>query len=298
MPPRITTSEKKDKSFSKVITIRGIDKLLFEQFVSLTRSWGKNTGEIFSTILSNFLQSGGGSHIYLPALEKRLEGNLFKHLEIIEDLDELFINYEDLSSVPQGVKFYFNNIKKLIFAEDINAQVLQEYVYRIKNCLVQQPRRVKKLVFLSLLQNYPEYSTNGRELKDVTIRNVKEQTWSNFKAFCQMHNSNVGTLLNHILWEIIPEMEITQILFSKLKNSQMNTLLISSQQEVVINKADLLEIAPQHVLFHRIKKLTFQEDISSELFVERVKGIYNCSSVKFPKQFSKLLKLSRVKYYP
>jgi len=298
MDSRANAPESPIAPLSKVVTIRGVDKELFEQFVSLTQAWGKNTGEIFSTIVGNYLQNGGGSRIYFPALEKRLKESFVKHLELIEGLEELFVDSKDLVSVPPGVKFYFSNIKKLTFSDGIDSQILLRYVYRIKNCIVQQPHKVKKLVFLSLLQDYPDYSAKGRLLKDVTIRNVIDQTWNNFKAFCQLHGSNVGSLINHILWEIIPEMEMTQILFSKIKGAQTNTFLISSQREVVIKGEDLLEIAPQQVLFHRIKKLTFREDVSSELFVERVSGIYNCTSVTFPKSFSKLLRLSRVKYYP
>ena len=298
MPQRTKSMDQKiPAELSKVITIRDIDRELFEQFVSLTRTWGKNTGEIFSNILSNFLENGGSS-IYMPAFEKRLNNCKWKHLEIIENVDELLIQKKDLVSVPEDVKFYLNNIKKLFFDDDIDSKTLLKYIYRIKNSTTNQPDSVKKIPFLSLLQNYSEYSVNKRKVKDVTIRNVIDQIWNDFKVFCQLNSSNIGILINQILWDIIPEMEITQILLSKIKEPARNAYLISSQKEISISHADLLEIGTKKVLFHRIEQLNFLEDISSELFMEKIVGIYNCKTVSFPKNFSKLLKLSRVKQYP
>ncbi|MHA1221000.1 MAG: hypothetical protein ACTSQB_04635 [Candidatus Heimdallarchaeota archaeon] len=282
---------------SKVITIRDLDKELFEDFVSLTRTWGKNTGTIFANILSNFLEYGG-SNIFLPTFEKRLALLDCKHLEIIDNLDELSIRKKDLTSLPEVVKFFINTIGNLSFAADIDTSTLLKYIYRIRNTNVNQPTKVGKIPFLSLLHNYSKFHEGHREVKDVTIRNVLEQTWNEFIAASQVNNSAVRLMINQILWEVIPEMELTQILLSKVKESQANIYTISSQKTVTITKADLESIDTKKVLFHRIDELIFRNDITNKIFVEKVVGIYNCKKVVFPTTFSKLLRLSRVFEYP
>jgi len=282
---------------SKVITIRELDKKLFEQFVSLTKAWGKNTGTIFSKILSNYLESGG-SNVFMPAFEERLKELDCNHLEIVENVVELTIQKKDLISLPDDVKFYFKNIEKLILHEDIDTTTLLKYIYRISNSSVTPPKNVEKLFFLSLLQYYSKYPVKDRKTKDVTIRNVEEQIWNDFTSFCQLNNSKVGFLVSEILWGIIPEMEITQILLSKIKEPFKNICLITSQKTISINQRNLKEIKSKKVLFHRIDELVFQDDISNKEFVDKVVGIYNCKKVVFPNTFSKLLKLSRVHSYP
>lgn len=282
---------------SKVVTIRGLDKELFEQFSSLTKTWGKNVGEIFSRILKNFLEIGS-TNIFMPSLEDRLKRMNCTYLEIIENLDELVVQKQDLSSLPKGLKLYFYNIQKLVFSENIDTKTLLDYVYRIKNSAVFPPKNIPKLPYLSLFQNSPEYIGKNRQLKDVTIRNVETKIWNDFMAHCQLNYSKVSIVINRILWEIIPEMEITQILISKIKEPLENLYLITSHKSVSVNQENLLKIKDKKVLFHRIDELVLQDDISQEIFIEKVIGMYNCNKIIFPKGFPKLIKLSRVKDYP
>jgi len=274
--------ESKDplKSANKVVTIREVDRDLFEQFTSLTKTWRKNVGEIFSRVLENYLEIGS-TNIFMPSFEERLKKMGCSYLEIIENLKELAIHKRDLTSLPKGVKLYFYNIKKLIFSEEINTSTLLDYVFRINNSVVIPPKNILKLPYLSLLQNSSEYLGKKREFK-----------------YCQLNNNKTSIVINRILWEVIPEMEITQIMISKIKESIEDVFLISSHESITISQNDLQKIGDKKVLFHRIKELTFKEDISQETFLEKVLGIYNCVNVNFPNDFSKLLQLSRVKEYP
>lgn len=285
------------KQSSKIVTIRDLDKELFERFSSLTKVWGKNTGTIFTNIIKNFL-ARNGSNVFLPPLENHFRRLNFEYLEIIENEEELLITKKDLTLLPDNVKFYFSNIKKLVIAEDIDTTTLLKYIYRIKNSVVVISDSVEKIPFLSLLQNQPQYQFSNRETKDVTIRYVNEQTWNDFTSFCQMNNMKIGFLLSEILWEIIPEMEITQILLSKIKEPYDNIIVISALNSAEINHANIKAISSKKVLFHRINELTFQDDITNKDFLEKVVGIYNCQKTVFPKSFSKLLKLSRIHDYP
>ncbi|MHA1124367.1 MAG: hypothetical protein ACTSO7_08920 [Candidatus Heimdallarchaeota archaeon] len=291
--------ESKDplKSANKVVTIREVDRDLFEQFTSLTKTWRKNVGEIFSRVLENYLEIGS-TNIFMPSFEERLKKMGCSYLEIIENLKELAIHKRDLTSLPKGVKLYFYNIKKLIFSEEINTSTLLDYVFRINNSVVIPPKNILKLPYLSLLQNSSEYLGKKREFKDVTIRSVDSKIWNDFIAYCQLNNNKTSIVINRILWEVIPEMEITQIMISKIKESIEDVFLISSHESITISQNDLQKIGDKKVLFHRIKELTFKEDISQETFLEKVLGIYNCVNVNFPNDFSKLLQLSRVKEYP
>ena len=72
MARRIPIKSKDSSQSSKVVTIRELDKDLFEQFASLTKTWGKNVGEIFSRILKNFLEIGS-TNIFMPSFEERLK---------------------------------------------------------------------------------------------------------------------------------------------------------------------------------------------------------------------------------
>ncbi|MHA1503964.1 MAG: hypothetical protein ACTSPT_02100 [Candidatus Heimdallarchaeota archaeon] len=297
MSRRIAPNSRKLAESFKVITIRELDKELFEQFTSLTKTWGKNVGEIFSRILENFLEIGS-TNIFMPSFEERLKQMNCTYLEVIENLDELTIQKQDLISLPKGVKLYFYNIKRLIFSEDINTPTLLDYVFRIKNSAVIPPKNIQKLLYLSLFQNSSEYIGKNRKIKDVTIRNVDNKTWNDFITHCQLNISKASVVINRILWEIIPEMEITQILISKIKEPLDNILVVTSQKNVSINQDDLQKIADKKILFHRIERLILDEDISQEVFVEKVLGIYNCKKITFPKGISKLLQLSRVKEYP
>ncbi len=297
MSRRVAIDQEKKAETAKVITIRELDKELFEQFTSLTKIWGKNVGEIFSRILKNFLEIGSTS-IFMPSFEDRLKKMGCTYLEVIENLEELTIKKQDLTSLPEGVKLYFYNIKKLIFSEDINTPTLLDYVYRINNSSVIPPKNIQKLPYLSLLQINSEYLGKKRKIKDVTIRSVDSKIWNDFISYCQLNNNKTSIVINRILWEVIPEMEITQIMISKIKESIENVFLISSHESITINQNDLQKIGDKKVLFHRIKELTFKEDISQETFLEKVLGIYNCVNVNFPNDFSKLLQLSRVKDYP
>ncbi len=285
------------KLISKVVTIRDLDKELFERFSSLTKIWGKNTGTIFTNIIKNFL-TRNGSNIFLPPLENHFRRRNFEHLEIIQNEEELHINKKDLSSLPDNVKFYFSNIKKLVIAEDIDTATLLKYIYRIKNSIVVVPESIEKIPFLSLLQNYPQYQNSNRVTKDVTIRYVNQQTWNDFTSFCQINSTKIGFLLSEILWEIIPEMEITQILLSKVEEPYDNIMVISTLNSAEINHTNIKAINSKRILFHRIGELVFQKDITNKDFLEKVVGIYNCEKTAFPKSFSKLLKLSRIHEYP
>ncbi|MHA1556882.1 MAG: hypothetical protein ACTSPM_08110 [Candidatus Heimdallarchaeota archaeon] len=282
---------------SKVVTIRDLDKELFERFSSLTKAWGKNTGTIFTNIIKNFL-ARNGSNVYLPPLEDNLRRRDFKHLELIENEEELIVSKKDLTLLPDNVKFYFSNIKKLVIAEDIDTVTLLKYVYRIKNSTVVIPDSIDNILFLSLLQNHPQYQFSNREVKDVTIRNVNEQAWNDFTSFCQINRTKIGTLASEILWEIIPEMEITQILLSKIKEPIEDIIVVSALNSAEIKHDNIKAISSKKILFHRINELVFQDDITNEDFLEKVVGIYNCQKIIFPKSVSKLLKLSRVHEYP
>ncbi len=203
-----------------------------------------------------------------------------------------------MTLLPDHVKFYFSNIKKLVIAEDIDTATLLKYVYRIKNSTVVIPDGIDKIHFLSLLQNHPQYQFTNRIVKDVTIRNVNEQTWNDFTSFCQINKTKIGFLVSEILWEIIPEMEITQILLSKIKEPLGDIIVVSVLNSVEIKHENIKAISSKKILFHRIDELIFQNDITNEDFLEKVVGIYNCEKIIFPQSASKLLKLSRVHEYP
>ncbi|MBD3190857.1 MAG: hypothetical protein GF308_09450 [Candidatus Heimdallarchaeota archaeon] len=283
----------------KIVTIRGVDERLYNRFVLLTKARGKNTGVVFSNMISHFRKKGLLSIYQLPLLKCTDEEKQEAHLEIIKDLSELKISRKDLEVKDACVKFHFRNIDQLIFTDEVNTTILREHIYQITDCPnVSMPKGIPKLFVLSLIRNTPQLSSESRKLKDITIRNVQTDAYAEFVAYCQVKNKLIGEAVNELLEQIIPEMEVNHILLGELKENPLGVLTISTHEQVHVTNQDLQAIEKDKILFHRIEELTFAEDIPVDNFLEIIVGIYNCSSVALPSSLPRLISVSRVKDYP
>ncbi|MFX0113582.1 MAG: hypothetical protein ACFFB3_03460 [Candidatus Hodarchaeota archaeon] len=282
-------------SEEKTITIRGVDKNLYEEFIGLTKAWGRNIGFAFSRIISYYGKShpfGSGLHSILKRMHKPSPS-----LEVIEGLDDLTISKKDLTEAG-NVKYYFKSIGKLVFDEEIDNRTLLHHVYEIRDCQVKMPETVSSLLFHSLVRNPPEYIPVDENLKDVTIRNVEKDTYDDFVATCQLKKKKIGDAVNEIFSRLIPEMEYRHILLLDLQVDPEDVLVVTSLDRLEAQARDLAEIQGRKILFHRIKELIFAQEVEKANFISAVIGIYNCDKVKLPPAVPRLIRISRVKEYP
>lgn len=286
----------------KNVTIRDVDKELYENFMNLSKFWKKPSGAIFSRLFHSYISRRPSTFIP-PRLKKVLKNLHADKLEVIENLDELEITKDDLASIDDGIKFQFSNINDLKFADDVDSDLFIDKIYRITHSRITNlPENIPKLLFYSIVRedNFSEKNNNKkslkRELKEVTIRNVEESVYDGFTNICSAQNKKIGEVVNKILSYFIVEFELSHILLHEVPNP-LNTLSISSVDHLSVSEKDLLDLAENKIIFHRIHKLELDDDISKESFRDKIFAIYNSNSNK-PKNVNKLLYLARVKKYP
>ncbi|MFW9916189.1 MAG: hypothetical protein ACFFGZ_11335 [Candidatus Thorarchaeota archaeon] len=279
----------------KTITIRGVDKKLYEEFIGLTKPWGRNIGFAFSRVISHYGKShpfASGPHFVIRRIHKPSPS-----LEVIEGLDDLTVSKNDLIEAG-NVKYCFKSIKNLVFDEEIDNRTLLQHVYEIRDCQVKMPESVSSLLFHSLVRNQLEYIPIDENLKDITIRNVETAAYDDFVATCQLKKKKIGDAVNEIFSWLIPEMEYRHILLLDLRVDPEDVLVVTSLDKLEAPAQDLAEIHDRRILFHRIKELIFAPEVEKEDFINAVIGIYNCEKVKLPRAVPRLIRISRVKTYP
>ena len=140
----------------KVITVRGVEKDLYERIIQVARDSGRTVGEVINDAIRTFL-----------AFSERIQGKIDettqkaigigkafvegyneagRNILIISDLEELRVNKNEI--VSAGKPISFRNIKKLIL-EDIDQDTINNYIDSIISVdeLV-VPSSVNKLLLL------------------------------------------------------------------------------------------------------------------------------------------------------
>ena len=283
----------KIKSFSeneKTITIRGIDKELYERYMALTKVFAHSTGFMFSRLISLYKND---RDIELRHIRKSKRENE-PTLEIIKDLDKLKVTKNDLQEAGDNIKYFFKNIKNLEFTSDVDNRDLEKHVYQIKNCKVNMPKNISKLLMYSIIRSQKPINYIPDTTGSITIRKVQVETYHEFLYACQLNNEKVGDAVNNLLTQAIPQIELT-IISHELRESPLHILTITTLDSLKVAKEDMEVIQERKLLFHRITNLEFANDISGDLFVEKVAGIYKCDKVVLPDNIPRLITFSRIK---
>ncbi|MHA1990886.1 MAG: hypothetical protein ACW981_07500 [Candidatus Hodarchaeales archaeon] len=275
----------------KTITIRDIDKDLYDRFMVLSKVFGHSTGFLFSRLLQSYKSDRFPGFAPHP---NRFQEKEFT-LELINDLEELIVTKTDLTDVGAKIKFFFKNIKNLVFTDDVDNQTLEKNVFKIKNCEVKWPERVSHLISHSLLRTKLPKKESSENLGSITIRKVNSDIYDEFLSACQLNNQKAGDIVNELLLELLPEVELNIIIIHELHEDPLKFLTITSIEELKVSSEDLEEIRERKLLFHRIDKITFNHDISTDLFIQKVAGIYNCKTIDLPDTVPKLIRISRIK---
>ncbi|MHA1211923.1 MAG: hypothetical protein ACTSSH_05625, partial [Candidatus Heimdallarchaeota archaeon] len=109
---------KRDLGETKDITLRGVNKELYDQFTTLSKKSGTSVGHFFSSILEGFIRNPWRLH----GLRRFGHGHVYgKKPEKISDLDKLIVTKKDLVAAGENTMFRFSNINELIFDSDIDA---------------------------------------------------------------------------------------------------------------------------------------------------------------------------------
>lgn len=140
----------------KTITVRGVDKDLYERITNIARNSGKTVGEVINESIRTFLAFGGkiGEKIDESTQKVLYIGKSFiegykeagKELIIISDLEELHLNKNEIMSAGKPISF--RNIKKLVL-EDVDQDTINKYIDSIISVdEVVVPSSINKLTLL------------------------------------------------------------------------------------------------------------------------------------------------------
>lgn len=274
---------------TKTITIRGVNKSIYEQFIAFVPIAGKSTGELFTRIIAHYRKERP------MHLKRHIKNKSDVRIEVVRDLDKLVLSSDDFESAGENVKFVFRNIKKLIFDESVSNKLLLKYVLRISKSNVQG--KLARLFLLSTIDNKINVATTD-EKKDITIRNVGNEAYDEFISACQLENKTIAAVTDEVLSRAVIHFEISMILLNELQTEPLQILTIKGLDYIEVSNQDLEELEDRKVFFHRIEKLVFTNDVQYQTFSNTVAGIYNCGEVVFSKNIPKLIRLSRNQSFP
>jgi len=122
----------------KPISVRGVDRNLYDEALKLARETGRTIGEVINEALKLLLA------FYEGVSEKVTFESEPPGVEEISGVEELTISEEDLKSA--GSPMIFKNIKKLRFSENVTQDTFNNKVHLIITCdEVIIPRTLSKL---------------------------------------------------------------------------------------------------------------------------------------------------------
>ncbi len=274
----------------KDITIRGVNKDLYDQFTEQRTKHGVSAGQAFSDIISIEFHRPWSIHGI------RQHGRPPRHgtkPETIRDLEKLKVSKKDLTSAGEKTMFLFRNIQDLVFAEDVDAITLVKHVKVISKCKVTFSGNVPKLIQLGLIRKRSKYNhpIEKDELKDITIRNVSAKLYDEFISKAKTEGKTTGEYFSLILSHII-HYDVIRSIMTEFQDKEI--LIVKNEEKLAINKEDLEVVGDRGVVFYNIGSLNFSKDIDQELFLKTILKIVKCNEVVLPIKIPKLIVLSRV----
>jgi hypothetical protein len=138
--------EPKEKKEEKTtVTIRGLDKKLYREIMSLAKQAGKTVGEAINEAMELLISLGEG---VVATGEKFREGIESTFLTQINGIEELTLSEEDLSEVKG--QLLIRNINKLVFKDDVEQGTFDRKIRRLININeLHIPKTLSKIKVLS-----------------------------------------------------------------------------------------------------------------------------------------------------
>ncbi|HUT82841.1 MAG TPA: hypothetical protein VMZ29_16715 [Candidatus Bathyarchaeia archaeon] len=281
-----------DDQEKKDITLRGINKELYDQFNEYRLKLGFSAGQAFDSLLFTAIRQPWR----IQGLRSR---RTFQHPgvkpEIISDLDHLRVDKKDLISAGAKTMFLFRNIPDLIFEKDVDGSILAKHVKAISHSNVTYLSNVPKLIRLGLVRKKCDYvhPTEKDSLKDITIRNVSSKIYDEFISLAKSEGITTGEMVSKYLADILPFIEVHDVI-QHLEDREF--LVVRHEDDLTITNEDLEILGERCVIFYKITKLTFSNTIKEDLFLKNVLKIIKCQEVNLPINIPKLIALSRTIY--
>jgi len=134
-------------------------------------------------------------------------------------------------------------------------------------------------------------SGSSNERKTVTIRGLSTELYERVTRVAREMGVTVGEFVNEALKQYISVLEgISKTLDNVVKSG--DAIVISNVSSLVVTRSDL-EGVSKGVIFKDMDELIFADDVTSELFQNKVVKIVNVNTVYVPKSLSTLLVASR-----
>ena len=281
---------KDDSDEKKDITLRGVNKELYEHFNEFRLKIGSSAGEAFSALLFTNLRQPWSMHGL-----RRFGGHRRMGIipEKICDLEKLHVSKRDLTSAGEKTMFLFRNIQELVFEKDVDVPTLVKHVKLISHANVEFLGEIPKLIQSGLIRKKPQYihPTDKDQLKDITIRNVSTKLYDEFIAKAKSESITTGELFSKFIADILP----FNLIHEALENiGDREALIVAHEEKLQITQEDLEVLGNRGVIFYGINSLSFSSDIDQELFLNTVFKIIRCTDVKLPKNVPRLIALSRI----
>ncbi|MFW9924985.1 MAG: hypothetical protein ACFFDW_17055, partial [Candidatus Thorarchaeota archaeon] len=118
----IKSNESEEK---KDITIRGVNKELYDTFSEMRTKQGISTGEAFDSLVTIYLKQPWRIHGFRRFGAQKLFG---VKPEIISDIDQLKVSKNDLTAAGERTMFLFRHISNLVFEKDVDGQIIAKHV--------------------------------------------------------------------------------------------------------------------------------------------------------------------------
>jgi|GEM_PF-592513 len=145
-----------EKENKDIISIRGVNKDLYQKLSAYAKEAGMNIGEVINNAMAAFLATIEG----IRTTSRELIEGIQKGMNIyIGDIDELKVEARDLEEVENPV--ILRNIKKLEISEDIDQELFNRKIKRIVN--------VDELVIHDKLSKFQVLARSFR-IKRLTVR--------------------------------------------------------------------------------------------------------------------------------
>ncbi|MHA1205100.1 MAG: hypothetical protein ACTSRR_10910 [Candidatus Heimdallarchaeaceae archaeon] len=284
------TSEKELKD----VTIRNVDSELYDQFSTYAKKEGLTTGQLFNILFAGFIDQNISP--FRSARKRFHPIKRHERPEVISDIEELTITRKDLEVLKGKKTFFFIRINNLVFSEDVDGKLLSETIHAIRKCKnVKFKGDVPKLVELGLVIKKGSYiyPSDSEKLKDITIRKVSKEVYDAFLAKSKEEEKTTGELFSETLAFYLPTFEIFEYIRIIERETRTFPLIIRDIKELSVSNNDLEQISPKKVIFYRIKKLTFEEEVTVQNFEKSIGKIIKCKQVFIPEKIPKLLALAR-----
>ncbi|MBN1329442.1 MAG: hypothetical protein JXA54_08210 [Candidatus Heimdallarchaeota archaeon] len=275
--------EKKD------ITLRGVNKELYDQFNEYRLKWGFSAGQAIDSLLFTAMRQPW-----------RMQGvrtrKTFQHPgvkpEIISDLDYLKVAKRDLTSAGEKTMFLFRNIIDLVFDKDVDGATLAKHVKAISHSNATYLGNVPKLIRLGLVRKKYDYihPIDKDNLKDITIRNVSSKIYDELISMAKSEGKNAGEMVSKYLSDILPFIEVQDVV-QNLEDREF--LVVKHEVDLTITNEDLEILGDRGVIFYNVSNITFSNTIKQDFFLKNVLKIIKCHEVNLPSTIPKLIALSR-----